>query len=536
MKENNSSFSFESIGFIFRHPWFVIFPVVIILSITLSFSFTSTLLYNSSAIISLQKSAGETATKIGITTNELLSKILIGENMRLIMKETWPWLNEGTNPILFDKLKLALQRGIRLAPDFRDPRLVTVSFNFQDPNTCYKAVRATVDTIIKENSIIISSQLEENLIFLRGQVSYYKEDLKQIEQEEAIITKKLLGLYAYMDDRKRFLIREALGERVFVLAVAVEPDLQMFIKLDNRVDLLNQELQETQEKKETLQDRIKQETSKPTSLAAKEFADDTMVKTYSRAIEERELNISSLLSQGYSAEHPLVSKLKNEADSLKTLKESRILELGKVGPDKSTSPKVTSLMEEYDFQIASLKNKIKLIEKHIETYKEKFKEPRVSTDSFLDDIGKFQEVKYNKEMASSYYSSFVKQLGETELKNRIASEASGTNVRIIEEPKVPAKPIPFQTTTKAFFGLVLALGIGIGFAYIIDYLINSIGSSSDLRELLQIPVIGSIERISTSKEQISVHNKRKKLAYILMVLALISFTIGRLISFLTRFK
>jgi len=529
IKNNNPGFSLESAEFIFRHPWLVIFPAIILMSAAFSYVFSSSPLYKTAAVISFEAPSATAVTKPSISKNELLSRILLGENIRDIIKDVWPQADEETSPVLYDRLIETLRNKVAMIADRQDARLLNISFTDLNPNICYKVVRSVVDTIIKENTRVNTEQLEASLSFLKKQVDFYKGKLKDITQEKSGIRNKLLETYSFLDDSGRNLIREALGKD---FEKGVGPDLQKFIKYDTELAQLSLQLQDAQAKKEALQGRLKGIAPKPASLTAKDFEEDDVIKRYSKAIEDKELAITNLLSQDFALEHPQVVKLQNEVDSLKMLVERRIKELSESG--HATGTKAQTELEKIELSIETLKNKIDSTQKYIKDYKEQFKGPKVNIETFADDIAKFKDLKSSEEIATNNYTNFRKQLEEAELKIRVEIEKFGVNIKIIEEPRVPIQPIPFQRLSRIFMGLIFALGSGVGLAYLADSLINSIKSSAELRGLLQIPVLGSIDRITTPEEMKSLRARRKRLLYILIGLSLASWILVKLFIFIFK--
>ena len=516
MKNENLTFSLDSIEFIFRHPWLIIFPFVIILSSTLAQVSSIPLYYNSSAIISFESPVKST----GVSRNELLAKLLIGENAKLIINDVWPQAKEEKNPVYFNALKARLSKSVRIWADSQDNRMLNIAFQDSNPNKAYKVVRAVIDSIIKENTRISSEQLEANLFFLNKQIEFYRNKIRTLETEESDIKDRLLQMYPQLNVKDRSSIRETLGERDFQRNI--DPNLSKFIKYDNTLAQLNLLLSDALEKKGALKKQLIEITSKPISLNPEDYEDDNTVKMYSRAIQDKEIAITNLLTQDYAPEHPLITKLRGEIDSLNNLKEERIRSLMETGPTKETKGmvEIKAQIKDNESQINDLKDKISLTEKYINEVKDQFKETKISTDTFRDDISRAKDLSNDKQITSTYYSDFTKQLEEAKFKYRIATEKFGTTVKIIEEPKVPLYPLPFQKLPKFLAGLVLALGTGVGLAYIVELLNSSIKSGTELREFLQIPVLGSINRIVTPEEIKALSRRKKMLIIILIILSL----------------
>jgi capsular exopolysaccharide synthesis family protein len=87
------------------------------------------------------------------------------------------------------------------------------------------------------------------------------------------------------------------------------------------------------------------------------------------------------------------------------------------------------------------------------------------------------------------------------MKEQAATEKIQTvNVWTIEPAKIPSDPISTHKARKLLLGLVLGLFGGIGLAFFIEYLDNTVKSPEEAESRLQVPVLGVISYL-TQKDQ-----------------------------------
>jgi capsular polysaccharide biosynthesis protein len=156
----------------------------------------------------------------------------------------------------------------------------------------------------------------------------------------------------------------------------------------------------------------------------------------------------------------------------------------------------------------------------INTYSVIIKSPAI-LDKVIDELELDQSVKQlsekitiNSQENSQVFSLTVQDSNPTK-SVEIANTVSGTfqkeiknimnvdNVSVlakaeIEENPTPVKPNPLLNTAIA---VVVGLMAGVGLAFILEYLDNTIKDEEDIERLLELPILGSIQKIT------QLHNK-----------------------------
>lgn len=102
------------------------------------------------------------------------------------------------------------------------------------------------------------------------------------------------------------------------------------------------------------------------------------------------------------------------------------------------------------------------------------------------------------------YNSLLQQMKEMSIHERL--EAS--NIRIVDLAQVPRAPINSKTQRTLMMALLLGLASGVGLAFFVEYLDNSIKTPDDVKQYAQIPFLGVIPKMAakalrdTAPEQI----------------------------------
>ncbi|MFA5256208.1 MAG: hypothetical protein WC419_05910, partial [Candidatus Omnitrophota bacterium] len=428
----------------------------------------------------------------------------LGDNIRYVINEAWPGIKEDSSPTVYYKLSDLLRNRVQIKYDI-PKNLMTISFQTEDPNICYKVVNAVVDLIKKENKAGRESNLETGIVFLRKQLDFYKNKLNAVDNEIASIKIELNEQSSDMTDQERELIKQASGEAA-VKATSLR-ESQKSVKYDAMLTDLNLQLLEAKKKKTALLKKIGGDSSIKAlqALPDESFERDIYIKDHSKSIAERELAIAKLLSEGYMPAHPILNKLQRQVETIKRLKAKRIGDIRTgmepfVTEETGVKGSAKTDLEDIDWQINTLKDKIRLIASYQKNSEDKLSASELKVSAVSKKISRLVELKSEKDINERYYRSVRKQLEDADLKGRIEKEQIGVNVRVVEAPKVPTEPVPFQKMPKLLVGLFIAFGTGAGLAYVADALDQSIKTSTELRDLLKVPVLASTDRINTPND------------------------------------
>jgi len=530
MKEQNAPFSLDTIAFLFRRPWLFIFPFVIITNIVVAYLNYQPVVYNSSATVSFETGEAPVFDKKLIQQKkDLISNIFLGRGIYEVVHEVWPKVSEETNPKKFNELvsRLRARNGIQVKYDDPDyPSFLTISFMSGEPQVCYKVVQAVIDKIINENKKISGKEIEASLAFLRKQVNFYKGKLQEIDRGMSRIKSELREKSSTLSDSEKILVDDVIENNN--LPEEDNPAMQKFIKYDEILTEFNLQLLETQKAKESMVGRLKTGKFEIEPLSAENINNDTIIKEYSQAIAEKKLDLTQFVSKGYLPEHPDIKRLEREIKDLKELKEGRIKELTSSIPfnleemKKAKEKILRDELEKSEFQIETLEEKINLIKGYKEKAEEELKRRAPESSEIFDKVSELIELRNEKEINMGYYFELRKELEQEELKSRIEKEEAGFKIEVIEPAKVPLEPIPFQRVTKIFMGLIFAVAAGGGLSYVADMLDNSVKSTAELRELLTLPILATINKLNSPEDIKSKRLKNNAIAVALAITIVIS--------------
>ena len=212
------------------------------------------------------------------------------------------------------------------------------------------------------------------------------------------------------------------------------------------------------------------------------IAENVSVDAINRDILLAEQAISDM-SKKYGIKHPKMIAAKNKLKSLKGKKHKELNKAAKIVKNKYL------LAQSDEKKFGDMFNQAK------------FEAEQLSEKSIQLDILK-RKVATNKHLYDALIKS-IKEKGLTE-------KTQPVNVWVLKKADLPYAPINTQRKKRnVLLGIILGLFGGIGIAFFLEYLDNTIRSPEDIEEKFDIPVIGAIELLKT-KEGSVVENFMKK--------------------------
>ncbi len=273
-----------------------------------------------------------------------------------------------------------------------------------------------------------------------------------------------------------------------------ERDLQTFMRandlvtVENRLTVLPQKLSESgsqlsraETEKKELQDLLNQITSAGNDTEKLEkislFASDTVLKNIRERLYKASQNIQEL-SKKYGRKHPVMIRAKDE---LRILKKERKFEIDRV---------VSTIANSYELAGSKEKNMGDLLQKtknEMLNLNEKFMQYSIMK----------RDVDSNRVLYDTLQASIKKQ-GVTE-------QSQSVNIWVIKKANLPVVPSKPNKKRNMLLGLILGLFSGIGLAFFVEYLDNTLKNARQIEERFGLTVLGSIEELREKGKNIDTY-------------------------------
>lgn len=159
-------------------------------------------------------------------------------------------------------------------------------------------------------------------------------------------------------------------------------------------------------------------------------------------------------------------------------------------------------------RIKSLKRRIdSLKEKRTVYVKEMAKQAGVDSKTYVsiaDSAPRQQEelmrLQRDKAINEKIYGMLLDRLESAKITERLGDSDNRTKFQVIEPARLPLTPIKPNKVKLTLLGIILGAAIGAGLIFGLEYLDSSVKTEEDLKELLNVPVLGSISTIMTKED------------------------------------
>ena len=188
-------------------------------------------------------------------------------------------------------------------------------------------------------------------------------------------------------------------------------------------------------------------------------------------------NRMSELSKKYGRNHPQMVAIESE---LADLKKRKTVEAKRV--------------------VNSLKNEYKLAIAREESLKQALDRQKTESLNMNKKAVQFGVLQREAESSRQMYELLIKRFKETSL----TEEMKTGNIRIIDKAEVPRLPVKPKKKRNLLLAVIVGLSLGVGLAFFLEYLDNTIKLPEEIKEHLKIPYLGPVPAFSPDGNQSTV--------------------------------
>ena len=339
--------------------------------------------------------------------------------------------------------------GILVSP-VKNSKIVNISFMSSSPEFAALVTNSVARAYIEE------------LLDMRMSASRYSIEwmAKKAEEEKAKLEKSETALQEYMRANNIVTLQDK---------VSLTPE---------RLSEVNTQLTKAETKRKELESvyrTVMKISANPRDAESfPGIASEPTIQALRNQILKAEQNVEEL-SRKYGRKHPAMMKAEEE---LKGLQQKRDQEINRV---------IGSIRNEYELaksNEASLRSMLSSTKAEALNLNEKFIQYGVLT----------REVETNRQL----YDALIKKIKE----QSVTEEIRTVNVWVVEKAEKPTSPVKPRKSLNVLLGLIVGLLGGIGLAFFIDYLDNTIKSPDDIEPRLGIPLLGVVPLLDSKEDGI----------------------------------
>ncbi len=342
-------------------------------------------------------------------------------------------------PTKAEILEAVIRAGINVTP-LSNSRVVQLSFWSSNPAVAAKIVNSVAQAYIDE---LMEMQMQVSGYSIGWMTKKAEVQRKKLEESEQ-------ALHNYKKKHDIITIEDRL---------AVLPE---------RLSDLSRSLTQAETRKKELASLYEQIKNTPKNQleTISNLMNDASMAPLNQAILAAGQKISEL-SKKYGPKHPRMIAANNELAALKAKKK-----------------------QELDKAVMAIQHEYQLAQSHEKGLKERLDQTKFQTAQLGEKSIQLKILKRKVETNRFLYDALVKTMKE----RGITEQNQSVNVWVIEKAKIPEYPASPRKKRNILLGIILGLFGGIGVAFFLEYLDNTIKTPEDVEEKLNMPVIAAIDK------------------------------------------
>jgi succinoglycan biosynthesis transport protein ExoP len=412
----------------------------------------------------------------------------------------------------------------------------TVSYEGKDPAKVQNVANVLASLYLEENLRTREQRARTTTAFLQNELNSLKDTIVDLEKKIAAFKERHIGelpelmqLNLQTEQQIRREVEEVerqirnLEDRKVYLEgqmATVKPDTPLVDETGRRILDAKERLRLLRIEYIALAARVSDKhpditrIKKEISDLEKTIGDEGSLKEKQKESEYKRTELEKLQAK-YSDKHPDVIKLKKEIDLLKKEVEtlSKNAGLSKVNPENPENPAYINLATQIkatEIEIESLKGKRADLDKKWHQYLRRIEDtPRVEKD--------YVYLLRDYDNAKAKYRETMDKLMEARRAEELEEAQSSEKFTIIDPAQLPEKPYKPNRLAIILIGFILAMGSGIGYGSVTEYMDHSVRTANDLAKITGLPVLSTIPGIVTNSDKLKGRRRRLNISVISVV-------------------
>ncbi len=348
-----------------------------------------------------------------------------------------------------------------------------ISFEGNRPVQVREVAAELAQLFIDYNYRLREKQAAGTTKFMDREMKRMKEILRQKEQEVIQFKQKYAGF----------------------LPENMQNNYRILNQLQQHLDSVNTALQKTEDRKILLQTQLnKLETLQSDAVVSGGEGEQTL---------DQMLQKLQRLKLRYSERHPDVMRLKALIAKLETEQQASPKE-----QEEDPSSQGTAAQRLVQVQKEGLLDELGKVEKEIKSLREDKEKTTSQIEKYRERIEggpkieqMFVDLRRDYNQASNSYQSLLNKKLQAQLAENLERTQKGEQFKILDPANLPQEPYKPNIPKILGMGIMLALGLGVGLAFLREYLDPTFWTINDVETQLELPVLVSIPLVTTDKDR-----------------------------------
>ncbi|MFO8005751.1 XrtA system polysaccharide chain length determinant [Thioalkalivibrio sp.] len=332
--------------------------------------------------------------------------------------------------------------------------IYSVHFRHGNPEVAYRVVRETVDLFMARGMGDSRLDLTTSQAFIERQLEKYEQQLQEKEAE----------IEQFKRDNARF----------------ISGDGNFYSRMERTRDQLQEARLQKREAQSRLQTLVRRAGSGPGSHENAEL--DQRISDLQQSIDSMRLR--------YTDEHPDLVSSRRILEELEARREQETQNPQATQRPGSGNEVLQNAISETESEIASLTTRIAEFEDRVARLEGDVEQaPAVESD--------LTSLTRNYDVMRNSYRQLQDRREQAVMSGAVESQTDAVDFRVLEPPRQPTAPASPDRPMLATAVLLVGLGAGTGFAFLLSQLHRTISSSQQLATVTGRPVLGSVSRVRT---------------------------------------
>lgn len=331
---------------------------------------------------------------------------------------------------------------------------------------------------------------------------FLNEDLK-VRKDQASSTSEFLKAEKERVQEKVAEYEKSLAEfkekNVNTLPELFQMNMQTFGNIERSIEQAKENLRALKEKEGELQDQLANTPADiESTLPQGQMQDDD-----ERRLETLKMELINLRTK-FSELYPDVKKMKQEIEELTAKIELKKKEKKADGVQEAKNPAYVALSSRLGgvrSDIKSVHNNLKDLEKEAEEYK-----ARLAATPGVEE--KYNVLLTERNTLKLKLSDLQAKMMEAQVNEELESKQKGERFTLVEAARLPETPDKPNRLAIVLIGIVLGMGVGVGFASVVEFTDTSFRDGDTLARATGFPVLTEVANIITREDRMKRRKKR----------------------------
>jgi len=357
--------------------------------------------------------------------------------------------------------------------------LYSLSYRDSDPGKAQRVIQSLVSIFVESSLGATRKDTATAKLFINEQIKSYEAKLEEAEARLKEFRLKNIQLQS-SEGRDSASRLAALGEQLDQARLA---------------------LREAENARDAAKAQLGNEKSQSTSLATQSLMQESAIAVATPEIDARidaqKRNLDGLL-QRFTDQHPDIIAARNLIKELEDQKNREVKELRRVAMTAPAPPSSTNVVyQELNRILATAEVQVAGLRARVAEYSARYERAREAMKTAPQLEAEASQLNRDYAINKKNYEDLVARRESAVMSGDLESASGVADFRLIDPPRASNKPVSPNRLLLLAVAMIVAIGAGLGWAFVASQLRPVFYNASELHMQLELPVLGVVSRVSS---------------------------------------